>query len=257
MSYTNRLGVDIFYERAGDGPAVVFAHGAGGNGAVWWQQTPYFAERFTCITFDHRYFGLSRCSVEDFRPSEFGADLVAILDAEGIDRAHLVCQSMGGWTGLQVTLNHPERVNSLCLCDTFGGINDEEAILSVMSLAERQAGRDMSELALGAPFIEKFKSYKYLYDQINRFNAPLEQSAAALLLGPDVLIDPKRLKGITCPVMLIAGSVDEIFPCAMLKKLSGLFPDAAFKEFEGLGHSVYFEDPDAFNRTVEAFIAGV
>ena len=66
MSTIERKGVEIYYERQGEGPAIVFAHGAGGNGAIWWQQTPYFAERYTCITFDHRCFGLSKGEVEDF-----------------------------------------------------------------------------------------------------------------------------------------------------------------------------------------------
>ncbi|MBU2547403.1 MAG: alpha/beta hydrolase [Proteobacteria bacterium] len=255
MSTIPRQGVDIYYERTGSGPAIVFAHGAGGNGAVWWQQVPYFSERHTCLTFDHRSFGLSRCSEQDFRPAEFGNDLLAILDAEEIPSAHLVCQSMGGWTGVQLAVHHPERVDSLMLCNTFGGVNYHEAVAGLVAFAQRAGERDLSEFALGRTFIEKSKTFKYLYDRIGRFNGPREPGAAALLLSPEVLVDPEALKNITCPVMIMAASEDEIFPRRMLKGLAGLFPSAEFMEFEGIGHSVYFEYPEGFNRAVEAFVS--
>ena len=255
MSTIERKGVEIYYERQGEGPAIVFAHGAGGNGAIWWQQTPYFAERYTCITFDHRCFGLSKGEVEDFLPSELGEDLLAILDAENIENAHLVCQSMGGWTGLQLTVNHPNRVKSLILCDTFGGANYEEAILTLISFAQSIGDRDVSDFALSRSFIEKSKNMKYLYDQINRFNMPLDPNSAALLLAPEVLIDSDRLKEINCPVLIIAGSLDEIFPSQMLKGFSGLFRSAEFVEFDGCGHSVFFEDAPSFNQVIEEFIS--
>ena len=53
-------GIDLYYESNGDGPAVVFAHGAGGNHLSWWQQVPVFSDCYRCVTFDHRGFGQSR-----------------------------------------------------------------------------------------------------------------------------------------------------------------------------------------------------
>jgi len=52
-------GISLYYEVHGDGPAVVFAHGRGGNHMSWWQQIPEFSRRYRCITFDHRGFGSS------------------------------------------------------------------------------------------------------------------------------------------------------------------------------------------------------
>ena len=53
-------GIELYYEVHGEGPAIVFCHGAGGNHLSWWQQVPVFAQRFRCITYDSRAFGLSR-----------------------------------------------------------------------------------------------------------------------------------------------------------------------------------------------------
>jgi pimeloyl-ACP methyl ester carboxylesterase len=84
---------ELYYESHGKGRPVVFAHGAGGNAASWWNQVPFFVQRgFRSVAFDHRCFGRSACAGEHFDPAEFPADLRAILDAEGIERAALVCQ---------------------------------------------------------------------------------------------------------------------------------------------------------------------
>jgi pimeloyl-ACP methyl ester carboxylesterase len=58
--FLKRPGAEIYYETTGSGPAIVFAHGLGGNHLSWWQQVPYFARRNTCVTFAHRGFAPSR-----------------------------------------------------------------------------------------------------------------------------------------------------------------------------------------------------
>ena len=59
MAFASINGIDLYYETHGKGPAVVFAHGAGGNHLSWWQQVPVFAEEYRCISVDHRGFGQS------------------------------------------------------------------------------------------------------------------------------------------------------------------------------------------------------
>jgi 3-oxoadipate enol-lactonase len=60
MPYLTVDGAELYYEVHGSGPALLMAHGQGGNHMVWWQQVPFFAPRFTCITYDARAFGASR-----------------------------------------------------------------------------------------------------------------------------------------------------------------------------------------------------
>ena len=59
MALASVNGIELYYESTGEGPAVVFLHGAGGNHLSWWQQVPLFSERYRCITIDHRGFGQS------------------------------------------------------------------------------------------------------------------------------------------------------------------------------------------------------
>ena len=90
MPYVKSREARIYYETHGSGSPLVFAHGAGGNTQIWWQQAPHFSAKHRVMTFDHRCFGRSVCKPEAFKPELFGEDLVAVLDAEGIDRVALV-----------------------------------------------------------------------------------------------------------------------------------------------------------------------
>ena len=65
MPRVERPNAAIYYEVCGEGPPLVFAHGAGGNTLVWWQQVPYFAARYRVVTFDHRGFGRSTRGMRD------------------------------------------------------------------------------------------------------------------------------------------------------------------------------------------------
>src|SRR5262245_66237067 len=114
MPYLDRPDCRLYYETEGQGPALIFAHGLGGNHLSWWQQVPYFRERYTCITFDHPGFLHSEVAAG----VSFVDSLAGLLDALGYDRVSLVAQSMGGLACLGFTLRHPERVDSLVMADT-------------------------------------------------------------------------------------------------------------------------------------------
>jgi len=112
MSVVASSGIDIYYEIHGNPEAektLVFAHGMGGNAAIWFNQIVRFRDHYRIVTFDHRYFARSSCSVDDFDPTKFPADVLAIMAAENIGSAIFVCQSMGGWTGSQLAINYPEK----------------------------------------------------------------------------------------------------------------------------------------------------
>ena len=93
MPFATSHHCQIYYEAHGDGPAVVLAHGRGGNAASWFQQVPAFPKAgYRVITFDHRCFGRSYCPPEHFDRAYFASDLAAVLDAAGVEKAAVVCQ---------------------------------------------------------------------------------------------------------------------------------------------------------------------
>jgi pimeloyl-ACP methyl ester carboxylesterase len=103
------------------------------------------------VAFDHRGFGRSTCAPEAIDPRHFASDLEAILDAAGVRRAALVCQSMGGWTGLPFAIAHPERSAALVLAGTRVACGRIRETPSVQ--ARRQLG--FLGMALARAFLER------------------------------------------------------------------------------------------------------
>lgn len=247
--------VDLYYVDRGDSDEVVFfCHGAGGNSTSWWQQIGEFSARYRCLAHDHRGFGRSRCAPEQFSVGAFVDDALAVLDHARVERAHVVCQSMGGWTGLPLALEAPSRVASLVLSDTLGGVALASGIDSARSMGERAARVGAVTPALGADFHLRHPAEAFLYLELSAFNQDLERlELFRRLFAPDALIDPARLGSLTLPVLVVAGSGDLIWPPEVMRELAGLFPDAGFVEIEA-GHSPYFENPAAFNAALAGFL---
>src|SRR6266516_5000865 len=118
--YLERPGCRLYYEVTGAGPAIVFAHGLGGNHLSWWQQVPHFAGRYSCVTFAHRGFAPSSDIPGGPDPADYAGDLAALIDHLALAEVFLVAQSMGGWACLEYALANPERVRALVLASTAG-----------------------------------------------------------------------------------------------------------------------------------------
>ncbi len=251
MPYVDSGAARIYYESKGAGRALVFAHGAGGNAASWWQQVPHFSDRFQVITFDHRGFARSASDPAQFSPVHFDADLIAVLDDANVQKAHLVCQSMGGWTGVRAAVNHPDRVASLTLANTPGAIYSDALRDQMRTLVPRPAGADLTAMTLGAPYKAANPAGAHLYSAIAAFNTtpmPLHK-----LMAREVFIPAERLRPFPVPVQMIASDLDVTFPLALLEATAAEI-DAEVVVIEGAGHSTYFEAPAEFNAAVDRFL---
>jgi 3-oxoadipate enol-lactonase len=249
-----RIHYDV-YGPAG-APAIAFAHGAGGNGLSWWQQVPHFAEDHRVLTFDHRSFGRSTCEPGHFAATRFADDLRAVLDAEGVRRAALVCQSMGGWTGLRTALESPERVRALVLCDTPGGLATPEIAAAMAGVGDRVGASGIQANAALAPdYGERQPEMAHLYALISSLNTGFDPGTLAALAAPEARIAVAALAGFAPPTLVIAGERDLLFPPSALRSVADAIPGAEYREFARCGHSVYFEDARAFNRAVRDFLA--
>jgi len=245
----------VWYESHGSGPAVVLCHGAGGNAASWYQQIPVLVEHgMRVIAIDHRGFGRSPCLPEHFDPTRFPEDLIAILDDAGIQTAALVCQSMGGWTGLPLALRHPERVRALVLCGTPAGLVTPEVVQAVAQAARRiSESGGVAGRALGKSFQEKHPVGAFLYRQIASFNPGLPPDALGRLQR--VRLAPEDLEKHAIPTLMIVGEEDQLFPAAALRSVAAAIPGARLVELAGVGHSAYFEAPERFNQILLDFLA--
>ncbi len=258
MPYVENANARIYYEVHGesDRPALVLAHGAGGSTLSWWQQIPHFSAGYRVVVFDHRIFGRSVCTADDFHPRHFPADLLAILDAEGIERTAIVAQSMGGWTGLPTALGHPERVSCLVLAGTPGGVFTEAVMLNAMRVLEMTGDEGIpSSAALAPNFPEREPELAGLYDQINALNERFEPALLARMADDDLRLTPEKLMGYSTPTMMIVGEHDQLFPPEVLHEVAGVIPGAEIRDIPIAGHSTYFETPGPFNELVDEFLA--
>ncbi len=107
-------GVRLYYEEAGSGAPIVFVHEFAGDHRSWEPQMRFFSRRYRCIAFNARGYPPSDVppDVERFSQARARDDIVAILDHLGIDRAHIVGLSMGGFATLHVGLAYPQRARS-------------------------------------------------------------------------------------------------------------------------------------------------
>jgi len=252
-------GGRIYHERhgpkPGEAPAIVFAHGAGGNHLSWWQQVPHFRDRYTCVVFDHRGFGQS-VDADGRMGAAFADDLRALLDHLGIERAHLVAQSMGGWTCLRFAVRHPDRVLKLVMSDTPGGLATPELVAAARAAAA-EAGPPPEGVhpAAGARMLREQPDLAFLYSEIDALNPPRERSDLGKLIQSCGTVSPEEAAALSVPGLVVVGEEDIVIQPPVIEAAARCVPGARLERVPEAGHSVYFERADVYNALIEAFLA--
>jgi 3-oxoadipate enol-lactonase len=257
-------GASIAYEVTGSGPALVFAHGIGGNLLSWWQQIPVFAQRYTCIAFSQRGFGTSKAPAGGPKLADFPGDVLALLDHLKIDKTVYIGQSMGGWTGVEVTLAHPERVAALVLSNTTGTLDftcyGDARVTEWLVAQPKRVGELVAagvHPATSMVFAQQQPALHSLYFAIERLNdqtyraALFEQLRASRVRGADAA------KDISCPVLGITGENDFTICPDGVRVVTSQIKNARFVKVPVSGHSVYFERADIFNAKLTEFLAEI
>ena len=255
MPFAPVNGIDLFYESHGEGPAIVFLHGRGGNHLAWWQQVPHFSKRHRCIAIDHREFGLTKEVKDGPGRKAFADDLHQLLDHLKIDRACLVGQSMGGFTALSFAVRLPDRVAGLVLSDTSGGIVSAD-IRSEFRKNLPNLPTDVAVRALSKDFVKREPELAFLYGAIGRLAPPIREGLEALLLSEDgpSLVELADWAVYKVPTLVIVGEEDVVVPPVVAHMVAAHLKGAKLEVVPGAGHSVYFEKPAAFNALLDDFL---
>lgn len=240
---------EFYYEDHGEGPAIVLAHGVGGNHASWFHQVETLSRSYRVITFDHRGFGRSS-DLAGLGRSSFVPDLAALLDHREIARAVLVGQSMGGGTCLSFAAAYPERCAALVMASSLHAVL-EDAEVAPMMAAAREATRDLPQLerVLDKAFRAEQPTQARLYAALASFNRTDRKG----LTGEwPSLVAPEAI-GAGKPVLFMAGLADPIFPIEAIRAVQARTPGSFLVEFDG-GHSTFFEQPAAFSDSLLSFL---
>jgi 3-oxoadipate enol-lactonase len=257
-------GAVIAYEVTGSGPALVFAHGMGGNLMSWWQQVPHFAHKHRCVTLSQRGFGASRNSPEGPKLSAFADDVVALLDHLKVDKAVFIGQSLGGWTGVELTLAHPERVAALVLSNTTGTLDYDSSGDGGVERWRASQPKKLADFtaagvhpATSLVFAREQPALHSLYYAIERMNDPAPREALFRQLRAARTRRMDVARKITCPVMCITGEQDITICPAGVHFVAKHMPNARVFEVPATGHSVYFERATIFNAKLCEFLAEI
>jgi len=263
--------VNLYYEEAGSGTPIVFVHEFGGNYRSWEPQMRYFSRRYRAIAFAARGYPPSDVPPDTEAYSQLRAaqDIAAVMDAVGIDRAHIVGLSMGGFATLHFGLESPERALSLVVAGAGYGAEKqhEEYFRSVSLEVARQFEIQGSEsfaktYALGASRVQfQNKDPRGWQEFAGMLGEHSAVGAANTMRGvqarrPSIYDLEERLKQMRVPTLVMVGDEDDhcLQPGIFLKKT---LPASGLLVLPKTGHTLNLEEPDIFNRFVADFLAQV
>jgi len=264
-------GIKLYYEEAGSGLPVVFAHEFAGDCRSYETQIRYLSRNYRCIAFNARGYPPSDVpnDVERYSQDRARDDIRSVLDALRIDKAHIVGLSMGGFAALHFGFTYPGRARSLVVAGCgYGASPDKHA----QFVAETEAAAARFETVSMA---EAAKSYAAAPARVQlqnknprgfaEFVEQLEQhspaGAALTMRGvqkrrPSLFDLTDKIKTITAPTLIMVG--DEDFPClepALLLKRTIM--SSALVVLPNSGHAINLEEPELFNRTLADFLHSV
>ncbi len=272
MGYiTTGDGVRLYYEEAGAGDAVVFVHEFGGNYWSWEPQLSYFSRFYRCITFAARGYAPSDIpdDIGHYSQARAADDIVDVIDALGLDRAHIVGLSMGGFSCLHAALRHPAKIRSVVAAGAgygaeklheayFKGVSEEVA----RNFSERGAKEFAPVYAEGASrvqFQEKDPRGWALFAE--RLSQHSSIGAANTMRGvqakrPSLYDLEDQLAALQVPTLVIVGDEDDhcLQPGIFLKRT---IPRCGLSVFPKTGHTLNLEEPALFNSTVSEFLTKV
>jgi pimeloyl-ACP methyl ester carboxylesterase len=264
-------GVALHAEETGQGEPLLFIHEFAGDHRSWEPQVRYFSSGYRCVTYAARGYPPSQVPADPaaYSQARAVADAVAVLDGLGIDRAHVVGLSMGGFAALHLVLRHPARVISAVVAGAGYGAHPERAAAFraeselIAAAFEAEGPAKVAErYAVGparvqfqnknprgwAEFAEALAGHSYLGSALTMRGV---QAAR-----PSLYALKPELAQVRTPVLLLAGDEDDgcLEPALMLKRT---IPSSGLAILPRTGHTANLEDPDAFNRAVDAFLSAV
>jgi pimeloyl-ACP methyl ester carboxylesterase len=268
---TARDGTRLYYEEAGSGTPVIFVHEYAGDYRTWEMQMRFFSRAHRCITYSQRGYPPSDVPSEAARYSQDIArdDVLAVMDALKVDRAHVVGHSMGAYTALHVGNHAPARCISVVAAGCGWGSSPDVKKREEMKVLAAETGKMFAEEGIAsaaakyadAPMRQALKNKDPRgYAEFARMLA--EHSAeghAQTMLNlqlkrPTLWEMEAALKKFSVPLLIIVGDDDE--PCidgsVYLKRI---VPTAGLLVMPRCGHNVPTEEPSAFNAALADLFA--
>ncbi len=252
--------VSLAYDIQGSGPLLVFLHGIGGNRTNWQEQLAHFGAKFCAVSWDARGYGASDDLPHPLQFSDYGDDLLHLLDHLQAERAHLVGLSMGGMIVQDFYGRYPARVATLTLVDTSSGFGGVPAAVRRDFLARRldPLARGLTPADIAPSLVDVLVAKQASPRVRERLRAslaalrptPYQQALHAIVTTDFRAILPR----ITVPTLVIVGEEDIVTPPSAAEFLAQNIAGAELVKIPGAGHLTNIERPEAFNAALETFL---
>jgi len=259
---TLRVGsIDLNYVEEGEGPPVLLIHGLAGDLSAWRAQIERLRTRHRVVAFDNRGAGASTQRDEPVTTLDLARDTIGLIEALGLEGAHIVGRSMGGAVAQLVALERPDLVGSLVLCASFARL-DPMGVRVLTNMREVLEWRgNWADHARHS--VQNFVGWEF-------FNAEREAVARIeALIGGETRLPAcyirqnhacldhdtlPRLGEIRCPTLVMGGGSDPICSPTATRWLGESIPGARTVLFEGCSHFFLIEDAPRFNRELEDWL---
>jgi pimeloyl-ACP methyl ester carboxylesterase len=259
MAFTENQGAKIYWDELGEGDPLLLIMGLGYPSCAWHRTRPVLSNRYRTIALDNRGVGRSEMPPGPYSIALMASDAAAVLDAAGVQSAHVFGFSMGGMIAQEFALQYPTRVRSLLLgCTSAGGPHavqpEPEAIQMLMS----RGNMTPEEAAQAAvPFIYHPSTPRKLIEEdleMRRPWFPKPEAYIAQLQGILGWKSSDRLSRVHAPTLVIHGESDRLVPAGNGKIIAESIPEAKLIMLANASHIFTTDQPEAAHRAILEFL---
>lgn len=256
MEVVRASGLEIAYQRAGDGPPLVFVHGAAVDSRMWRPQLAALADEFTVVAWDEPGAGRSSDVPADFALADYADCLATLIAALGLGPAHVAGLSWGGTVALELYRHRPELVATLLLVDTYAGwkgsLPEEEVRARVEGLRQMLAADHLFDPTLPGLFARDPPADVVSMMEAMAADVRPDSMRTALLVMAEA--DQRDLlPRIAVPTLLVWGELDARSPLSVARQFEDAIPGGKLVVIPGAGHVSNLEAPEPFNEAVRDF----
>ena len=234
---------------------MILLHAATGSSRSWDNQFSAFAAAgYRVIAFDRRGWGRTVINSAESQPGTAADDLLGLLDQLGLARVHLIGTAAGGFVALDFALSYPQRVRSLVIANSIGGVQDADYVELGRRLRPPQFNALPPEIReLGPSYRASDAAGTEHWMELEKMNRSTTPPLPPQPLRNKITFS--LLETIKTPTLLMTGGADLYAPPPLLKLFAARIKGAEVSIVQEAGHSTYWEQPDGFNRIVLDFLS--
>lgn len=259
MNFVAANGIRLACQLDGpdDAPALVLVNSLGTNLRLWEPQMATFSQAHRVMRYDSRGHGASDAPAGEYSIEQLGRDLLALLDAARIERAHICGLSLGGMVALWLAANAPERVARVVAADTAARIGSVESWTARIAQVRADGMGAIADAAMARFLSERFRQR---HPAVTRqIRGALEATDPEGYIGACAALRDADLRAsllaIRAPALIIVGEDDVSTPPAQAQELRRAIPGSELIVIHDAAHLSNIEQPEAFSRAVLAFLS--